>query len=216
MLLLPARVRLLNSCLAVKTVLWKRRKHSKADNIYAATKQAKESLGLNYANWCGVDFVALRFASIAGPWRGRWWRGQALHFVLRSTTLLRAGPQQFQPGSGVALCQDAARAVQLVLNAEKLHSRVFNVGMGKIYIPEEIVSEVLKIMPRLSQWSSFGADALPIPPLSLGRIRREQHEPEFDMATAIHDYACWAKALTANKLHTRYLNCLTLPLMQKR
>ena len=90
--------------------------------------------------------------------------------------------------------------MQLVLNAEKLHSRVFNVGMGKIYTPEEIVSEVLKIMPRapitVEQLPAGTPDTLPIPPLSLDRIRRElAYEPEFDMATAIHDYACWAKGL---------------------
>ena len=68
--------------------------------------------------------------------------------MLRSTTLLRAGLQQFQRTLEWLYVKDAARAVQLVLNAEKLHSRVFNVGMGKIYTPEEIVSEVLKIMPR--------------------------------------------------------------------
>ena len=72
--------------------------------------------------------------------------------------------------------------------------------MGKIYTPEEIVSEVLKIMPRapitVEQFPAGTPDTLPIPPLSLDRIRRElAYEPEFDMATAIHDYVCWAKGL---------------------
>jgi nucleoside-diphosphate-sugar epimerase len=29
--------------------------------FYAATKQAVENLGLNYANWCGIEFAGLRY-----------------------------------------------------------------------------------------------------------------------------------------------------------
>jgi len=35
-----------------------------------ATKQVAENLGLNYARAFDLDFVGLRFASVAGPWRG--------------------------------------------------------------------------------------------------------------------------------------------------
>ena len=170
--------------------------------FYAATKQAKESLGLNYANWCGVDFVALRFASVAGPWRGKGGGGAPSTAFRVAIDNAIAGRPATVPARTLEwlYVKDAARAVQLVLNAEKLHSRVFNVGMGKIYTPEEIVSEVLKIMPRapitVEQLPAGTPDTLPIPPLSLDRIRRElAYEPEFDMATAIHDYACWAKGL---------------------
>ena len=39
--------------------------------FYATTKQTIENLGLNYARWCGVDFAAVRYGAVAGPWSGR-------------------------------------------------------------------------------------------------------------------------------------------------
>ena len=38
--------------------------------FYAATKQAVESLGLNYAKWCGIEFAGLRYGAAFGPWSG--------------------------------------------------------------------------------------------------------------------------------------------------
>ena len=38
--------------------------------FYSATKQAVESLGLNYAKWCGIEFAGLRYGAAFGPWSG--------------------------------------------------------------------------------------------------------------------------------------------------
>ena len=38
--------------------------------FYSATKQAVESLGLNYAKWCGIEFAGLRYGAVFGPWSG--------------------------------------------------------------------------------------------------------------------------------------------------
>ena len=48
--------------------------------FYASTKQAIENLGLNYAAWCGVDFAALRYGAVAGPWTGRGGGGSSVAF----------------------------------------------------------------------------------------------------------------------------------------
>ena len=45
--------------------------------FYATTKQAVENLGLDYARWCGVEFAALRYGAVFGPWRGRGGGGPA-------------------------------------------------------------------------------------------------------------------------------------------
>ena len=45
--------------------------YPRPSTIYASTKQAAENLGLNYAESFGVDFVAVRFPAVFGPWRGR-------------------------------------------------------------------------------------------------------------------------------------------------
>src|SRR5687767_3456379 len=38
--------------------------------FYASTKQAIESLGLNYARWHGIEFAAMRYGAVFGPWSG--------------------------------------------------------------------------------------------------------------------------------------------------
>ena len=38
--------------------------------FYSATKQAVESLGLNYAKWCGIEFAGMRYGAVFGPWSG--------------------------------------------------------------------------------------------------------------------------------------------------
>ena len=137
--------------------------------FYAATKQAKESLGINYARWCGIDYVGLRFASVAGPWSG-------------STSRTRR-----------------ARCL-LTLAAEGLQDRVFNVGMGRLYRPEDLVAAIGEVVPGTdSGIEPLLAGALhtdPIPPLDLQRSRRTLgYESAFDMAQAIGDFAAWARAL---------------------
>ena len=38
--------------------------------FYATTKQAVENLGLNYARWYGMEFAAMRYGAVFGPWSG--------------------------------------------------------------------------------------------------------------------------------------------------
>jgi nucleoside-diphosphate-sugar epimerase len=170
--------------------------------FYAATKQAKESLGINYVRWCRVDYVGLRFASVGGPWRGRGGGGAPSAAFRSALDSVLSGKSAVVPARTLEwlYVKDAARAVLLALGAEGLQNRVFNVGMGRVHTPEQLISAIAEVVPGAQvevEPLGPGVPATePIPPLDLRRTRRELgYEPAFDMVRAIEDYARWWRAL---------------------
>ncbi len=55
--------------------------------VYPTTKLACEHLGLSYRDLYGVDFVAVRFAGVFGPWQGDSIGGARFTHTLTSSTL---------------------------------------------------------------------------------------------------------------------------------
>jgi nucleoside-diphosphate-sugar epimerase len=170
--------------------------------FYAATKQAKESLGLNYARWCGVDYVGLRFASVAGPWRGQGGGGGPSTAFRAALDKTLAGEAAVIPARTLEwlYVKDAARATLLALRAEGLRNRVFNIGMGRVHTPEQLVAAIVDVVPgarvEIESLPPGTPATEPIPPLDLQRSRRELgYEPVFDMVRAIADYVDWARGL---------------------
>ena len=102
--------------------------------FYAATKQAVESLGLNYARWCNLDVVAVRFGAVAGPWRGRGGGGPSNIFRELVERSIR-GEEATVPPSTMdwVYSKDAAAGAVLALTARGLIDRVFNISMGQVW-----------------------------------------------------------------------------------
>ena len=183
-------------------VMQKEEAFPRPTTFYAVTKQAKESLGLNYARWCGVDYVGLRFASVAGPWRGHGGGGGPSTAFRAALDRTLAGEPAVVPARTLEwlYVKDAARAVLLALGAEGLRNRVFNIGMGRVHTPEDMVAAIIEVLPgtrvEIEPLPAGSPDTEPIPPLDLQRSRRELgYEPAFDMVRAIGDYVDWARAL---------------------
>jgi len=172
--------------------------YPRPSTIYATTKLACENLGLNYARWFGVDFVAVRFPAVFGPWRGR--GGGRLSLLLRRVleTAL-AGEEATLPSTLMVefvYSKDAALGAVLACHAEGLESRVFNIGMGRVYTPQEIARMVEEAIPgaRIRVVEREGRrPAGPIGAMDLTRSRQELgYQPRYDMKEAIADYvATW-------------------------
>ena len=170
--------------------------------FYAATKQAKESLGMNYARWCGVDYVGLRFASVAGPWRGHGGGGAPSTAFRVAVDRALAGKPAVVPARTLEwlYVKDAARAVQLALAVKEPENRIFNIGMGRLHTPAELAEAIGTAIPgaeiEIEAWPAGVPKTDPIPPLDLARAGRELgYEPTYDMVRAIRDYADWGRAL---------------------
>ncbi|MCG6876320.1 MAG: NAD(P)-dependent oxidoreductase [Betaproteobacteria bacterium] len=169
--------------------------------FYAATKQAVEALGINYARWCGVDFVAVRYGAAAGPWRGTGGGGPSNIFRAAVEGALRGEEASVPPGAmDWVYSKDAAAGAVLALNASHLESRVFNIAMGRLYDGEEMAAAVREVIPnaRIRVETPPGT-AVAVQPMAgavdLSRSRAELgYEPAYDMAAAVRDYVSWYRA----------------------
>jgi nucleoside-diphosphate-sugar epimerase len=166
--------------------------------FYAATKQSVENLGLNYARWCNVDFAAMRYAAVCGPWSGSGGGGPSKMF---RNVLERAlsGEDAIVQATGMewVYSKDAARATVLALRADNLGSRVFNVTMGSITSPEEFAAALRKAIPHARIKIQPVAEV----DLSMRKLRSASDPalarqvlgfvPEFDIDAAVADLVRW-------------------------
>ncbi|MGH7091234.1 MAG: NAD-dependent epimerase/dehydratase family protein [Stellaceae bacterium] len=169
--------------------------------FYAATKQAIENLGLNYARWCGVDFVAVRYGAVAGPWSGQGGGGPSN--IFRDAVLkAMAGEEAVVPAGAMewVYSKDAAAGTMLALNAGTLTQRVFNITMGKATPPEEFVRALREAVPgakvRVADPPAAGASLMDMSYGSdLGEAQRSLgYAPQFDVAGAVKDMVAWYRS----------------------
>jgi nucleoside-diphosphate-sugar epimerase len=166
--------------------------------FYASTKQAIENLGLNYAQWCGVDFAAVRYGAVLGPWRGDGGGGpsNALREAVQSA--LR-GEEAVVPAAGLewVYSKDAARGTVLALRAGALASRVFNITMGYVCEADELAAALKAAIPGARvRIATPAASATSMPnmvrasDLSLAKAVLG-FTPQYRMADAVRELADW-------------------------
>jgi nucleoside-diphosphate-sugar epimerase len=174
---------------------------------YHLAKQACESFGLAYARWFGVDAVLLRFAAVFGPWSRRGAGGgpsQAVGAMVEAA--LRGEPATLPDTTHEwVYSKDAAAAACLALRAEGLQSRVFQVGMGRLYTAEAIAEAMRAIVPDAEVKILPERSAHPVlqdmrAPMDGTRARRElKYEPRFDLAAGLRDHVTWASRALAGR-----------------
>ena len=96
--------------------------------------------------------------------------------------------------------KDAAAVVVAALQAVIPHSRIFNVAMGKVYGPQELCQEILKVFPDACvtiEPEESGSINKPTP-MDITRLSEELgFTPRYSMQMALQDCAEF------------YSNCLT-------
>lgn len=166
--------------------------------FYAATKQAVESLGLNYAKWCGIEFAGLRYGAAFGPWSGSGGGGPS-NVIREALRNALAGREATVPPGVMewVYSKDAARATVMALDAKDLGSRIFNVTMGAMTTPAEMAEAIKAVAPD----AKVTFDAPTSTAISLAN--RDQHadlsrskqylgyEPAFPLQEAVKDMAGW-------------------------
>lgn len=169
--------------------------------FYAATKQAVESLGLNYARWCNLDVVAVRFGAVAGPWRGRGGGGPSNIFRDLVERAIRGEEATFPPSTmDWVYSKDAAWGTVLALKARGLTSRVFNITMGRVYGAQETIDALRHVIPgarvRIETPPGTSVSVQNMErPTDISRSREQLgYVPKYDMEAAIRDYVEWYRA----------------------
>jgi nucleoside-diphosphate-sugar epimerase len=168
--------------------------------FYAATKQAVESLGLNYAKWCGIEFAGLRYGAVFGPWSGSGGGGPS-NIVREAMRNALAGREATVPPGAMewVYSKDAARGTVLALEAKDLGSGVFNITMGAATTPGEMAAAIGGVVPG----AKVKFDAPPSArvaltnrdsPADLSRAKRNLgYEPQFPLQAAVKDLAEWMR-----------------------
>jgi nucleoside-diphosphate-sugar epimerase len=172
--------------------------------FYSATKQAVESLGLNYAKWCGMEFAGLRYGAVFGPWSGAGGGGPS-NVIREAMRNALAGKEATVPPGTMewVYSKDAARATVMALDAKDLGNRVFNVTMGAMTAPGEMAAAIQAVVPGAKV--KFEAPAGTGVSLSnrdhhaeLTRAKRYLGwEPEFGVRDAVKDMAEWMRLYAA-------------------
>ena len=163
--------------------------------FYAATKQAVESIGHNYAA-IGIEFAAMRYGPVAGPWGGPGGGGPTVMFRDMMEAAI-AGGEAVIPTAAMewVYSKDAARGTVLALQAASLPSRVFNITMGKATSAEEMTAALKEVFPGVrtrfdKPLVSGGALSKPA---EITRAKKVLgYEPEFPMVKAMRDYVDWS------------------------
>jgi nucleoside-diphosphate-sugar epimerase len=166
--------------------------------FYATTKQAIENLGLNYARWCGVDFAAVRYGAVAGPWRGRGGGGPS-NLLREAVERALRGEEAVVPAAGLewVYAKDAARGTMLALRAPRLASRVFNITMGYVCKPDELAAALKAAVPGTRvRIETPAASAAAMPSMQHASDLSLAKEvlgftPEYRMADAVRELAEW-------------------------
>ena len=101
--------------------------------FYSATNQAVESLGLNYAKWCGIEFAGLRYGAVFGPWSGAGGGGPS-NVIREAMKNALAGREAVVPPGAMewVYSKDAARGTVLALDAKDLGSGIFNTSQAVV------------------------------------------------------------------------------------
>jgi nucleoside-diphosphate-sugar epimerase len=166
--------------------------------FYAATKQSVESLGLNYARWCGIEFAGLRYGAAFGPWSGAGGGGPS-NIVREAMRNALAGKEATVPPGPMewVYSKDAARGTVMALDANDLGNRVFNITMGSVTTPSEMATAIAAVVPG----AKVKFDAPPGTAVALSNRdtgadlsragRYLGYTPAFKLHAALQDLADW-------------------------
>lgn len=168
--------------------------------FYAATKQAVESLGLNYAKWCGVEFAGMRYGAVFGPWNGNGGGGPSNVIRDAMRNALAGKEATVPPGSMEwVYSKDAAHGTVLALDAKDLGNRIFNVTMGALTTPAEMAAAIGAAVPgaKVRFDAPAGAGISLSNRDSRGDPARSRRfigfEPQFKLQAAVKDLADWMR-----------------------
>ena len=169
--------------------------------FYATTKQAVENLGLNYARWYGMEFAAMRYGAVFGPWSGHGGGGPS-NVVREAVRRALAGKEVMLPSARIewVYSKDAAAGTVLALQAKSLPSRIFNITMGVLPTPEDLAAAFGAVFPGAKiriETPAAAAVALPdmmcVSDLSLAKSVLG-YEPRFGLIDSLRDFAGWMKS----------------------
>jgi nucleoside-diphosphate-sugar epimerase len=168
--------------------------------FYSATKQAVESLGLNYARWCGIEFAGMRYGAVFGPWSGHGGGGPS-NIVREAIGRALRGEEATVPAAAMewVYSKDAGNGTVMALKAKSLANGIFNVSMGVLASPEDLADAIRTAIPGAKvRIETAAATAVSVPDMrGLSDPTNSKavlgYTPRYGLVDAIRDLADWMR-----------------------
>jgi nucleoside-diphosphate-sugar epimerase len=176
--------------------------------IYPITKLSSEFIGLCYNDLYNVDFVALRFAGVYGPWIGvpSGIPGRLIDKFLKTAAagrpvVIDEPDFAFSGKLDLLYAKDASKSTVLACMASNLKTRIYNIGTGEVVGVDEIVESVKRHFPNINVdyktpigGGFSGYSQRPNYPMDLGRAQTELgYQPDYRLNEGISDYVDWMR-----------------------
>ncbi len=168
--------------------------------FYSATKQSIESLGLNYARWCGIEFAAMRYGAVFGPWGGQGGGGPSNVMRTAVQAALDGGESVLPAGAMEwVYSKDAGDGTVRALDAPSLGLGVFNVTMGSLSTADAAAKALQAAVPGAKvRIETPAAAAVSLPDMKRVSDLTQAWKvlgfvPKFGLADGIRDLADWLK-----------------------
>ena len=162
---------------------------------YGATKAASEHLCHQYFETYGVQVLAARLFFLYGPPNAP---GPDAGFNTRLFAALSGQeevtlPRGREQKADWTYAEDAARGICLMLEAEGVKDRAFNIATGIFHPVDEIVDMVKKYAPVEAKIDvGPGVNLERGAPLDITRAREQLgYEPQYDLEAGVKKYAEW-------------------------
>ena len=169
-----------------------------------AFKKAAELFAALVGDSAGFDAVSLRIGTIWGPLGLPDSPFFALPRLL-SAAVRGEDPDLTPPrpptyaGDGTDLCyvKDCGRAIALLMRAERLNHRIYNVSSGRLVRYGEVVAAINAAVPgaNITLPEGRNPDRPPDNHLDTTRLREDTgFRPQYDVARAVPDYVDWLRS----------------------
>jgi UDP-glucose 4-epimerase len=164
--------------------------------VYSSSKHLSEEAGRFFAGKYGLEFAALRFATIFGPGKKARHGPIGVLSTIVENALLGQGteiPFGGDERDDMVYVKDVARSIALAVNAPRLQSSAFNVGSGRLTSLEQFATAVRQEIADVEIVVGSGRNYLQLDDtyclLDISRAREELgYEPAFSLNRALADY----------------------------
>ena len=167
-------------------------------SLYGHAKVAGEGLGFNYHAAFGIDFFALRFATICAPGKLARHGPMSIHSRLIENAMLDAPTVIGRGGEerdDIVYVRDVAQSIGRAVVTEQRGAAVYNVGQGRAFSLHDMAQAIRSRYPAARIDIGAGFDFMNVGfcaynVLDISKAREQLgYVPEFDLPAMVEDYA---------------------------
>ncbi|MPZ48818.1 MAG: NAD-dependent epimerase/dehydratase family protein [Dehalococcoidia bacterium] len=162
-------------------------------------KKSFEILGTHYAQRTGAEVVMLRIGGIYGPLYHSMANlaSRLVHAAVNGEAPTMRGETFAEDGGDICYVKDCGKGVALLMTADKLTYRCYNVGTGQATKNKELVGAIQKQVPdfKVDLKEGAGPSNRPNSFMDISRIQEDtSYKPQFLVEKSIPDYVGWLRA----------------------